>query len=85
MNFAFGNGDAMKDGDGLLFHPCGQRAAGDQFFDLGIIAAMRVLVVMLVMLMMLVFVRMAVSVIFVSMLAMAMFMRMFVVVLVMMM
>ena len=40
VNFAFSNCDAMKNCDGLLFHPLGKRAARNQVLYLSEIPAM---------------------------------------------
>jgi hypothetical protein len=66
MNFSLGFRDAPEHGDGFLFHPRGEFAAGDQLFDPGEIPllVMRMVVVVAVLMQMpvLVWMRMTVCV-----------------------
>ena len=48
VDLPFGHRDSLKDRDGFLLYPVGQRACGDKLFNLGERAAVLVVVVVLV-------------------------------------
>ncbi len=54
MDFAFGDGDAMEDGGGFFFDPGREMALGDQFFYVGKISAMLMVVFVFVLMAMIV-------------------------------
>jgi hypothetical protein len=72
--FSFGNGNSVKDSRGFLFNPGGKRAAGNQLFNLPVIAAMFVFVLMFM------GVRMSVVIVMLMLVVMVMLVRVLVIV-----